>query len=510
MQAGIGATQLALLGKVSAPRFARAATPTGGPTRLLTFHLPGGFYQSGFFCPMNTAQINGVVPPQTTYQGDLVYFNASQVQNLDGSGDADGPGGYRRIRVPRQWDDGALSAGQAGASPQGYAWVHHKLWERCVVVHGVDQGTAGHVPGYVSAMCGVASNEYKSPGIHAWVANALFDRFGDDRPLASVTVGGESAVEAAHLRPEVSGISVGSTESIGYMASQRVDSAWAGFRNRPLVAHPSFDGSGSTQVPMNRIEERVARRLRAMRGVAPPGTDSFYESIYNSLAGVSKLLAKDVITQIENTPGFEHTPVPFWAAGPTRFSVTHAGKVVDGKREWEPRFEPALRLLKSGLTSAVSAWAWAPNFDGFDNHGEPGYGIHTNYVRTTLDVVGRFIGEMKATPIGGGRTLFDDTLIMIVSDFGRTNPKHGCEHWPVGSVVFTGANVADNRMVGNYETPDLGAQGFEGSKTDVLDGGNVINRKLTSADVVQTAVRLFGIDNAFIPGGSAEIAGVRG
>src|SRR5262245_909544 len=110
LKAGLGATQMGLLGKLAlAPRAARAAV-TDAPTRLLTLFLPGGAFQQGFFCPMTTQEINWSIPRQSLYGSDPVNFNAEQVSNLDGSGDAPGDGGFLRIRTPRQWDDAALSA----------------------------------------------------------------------------------------------------------------------------------------------------------------------------------------------------------------------------------------------------------------------------------------------------------------------------------------------------------------------------------------------------------------
>ena len=64
-------------------------------------------------------------------------------------------------------------------------------------------------------------------------------------------------------------------------------------------------------------------------------------------------------------------------------------------------------------------------------------------------------------------------------------------------------------MIGRYDVNAAGRQGYEGVPVEVTDAGNKISRQLTSADVVQTAVAAMGIQNAFIPGGSAEIVGVR-
>jgi uncharacterized protein (DUF1501 family) len=149
----------------------------------------------------------------------------------------------------------------------------------------------------------------------------------------------------------------------------------------------------------------------------------------------------------------------------------------------------------------------------WDTHGG-GHDVQSVQMRAVLDVVGRLLNEMATIPLADGRTMLDDTLVVMLSDFARTWPKSGtCDHWPITSVVFAGANVKGNRMVGGYDFTGLseGTHGPNGAGADLLDeDGNPMRRPLISADVAFTALHAFGIagPDAFIGGGPGEIVGV--
>jgi hypothetical protein len=173
LKAVLGASQLALLGKVSSPRVARAQT-VDAPDKLLTIFLGGGWQSPWSFIPLNATQIGAAIPAPLVVSGEPVYFSANQVVNLDGT---TGSGAVPKLRVARLWDQAALSAGNPDpgnggtTSANGWAWVQHQLWNNAMVVHGVDQRTVAHVGGQVSALSGVASSELKSPSLQAWAAD---------------------------------------------------------------------------------------------------------------------------------------------------------------------------------------------------------------------------------------------------------------------------------------------------------------------------------------------------
>ncbi len=514
LQLGLGATQLALLERVSGASVGGASCPT----KLLTIYVPGGWVPFYLWCPFSDAAIGTHIPAPAVEQNEPVFFDAAAVENLDGSGRAL-QDGFQRLRVPVLWDEQALGGGMPDPSsttaPHGYSWRHHRLWENASVVHGVDMGSAAHASALIGAMCGVPGPTYKSPALHAFVAQAMFERFGDARPLTAVSIGRAPTPNPVDLPATAASTSIPTLEALEYTLSERKDSAWQGLRDRASRPQLAFDGSPLMD-PMatTSIEQHNLANTRALRGATNAATDAFYERIYATYRRVSKELARDIVSVIEATPGVEHSTRPHWVP---QSNWTYFGTSIgpginsDSGRTWLGEFELALKLLKSDLTSAISLRAPGLNGFYFDTHSS-GHAPHFVQLRATFDVVGRLLGEMKATPTAGGRTLLDDTLVVFFSEFGRTWPMgRTCDHWPGNSVCFAGGNVAPNRMVGNYDltTGPPDRIGFMGEAVALTDeGGQPMRRAPKANDVVFSALHLMGIDSVFIPGGPGVIGGL--
>jgi len=90
-----------------------------------------------------------------------------------------------------------------------------------------------------------------------------------------------------------------------------------------------------------------------------------------------------------------------------------------------------------------------------------------------------------ATP---GKTLLDETLVVVVGEFGRTvgplNEKKGRDHYQRNSIVFAGGGVRGGRVIG--KTDSLGDQ--------VLDYQWSGQRDVRPEDVTSTIYSALGID----------------
>jgi hypothetical protein len=149
-------------------------------------------------------------------------------------------------------------------------------------------------------------------------------------------------------------------------------------------------------------------------------------------------------------------------------------------------------------------------------HAGLGQAFSCAHGRAQMDIVARFLGELKLTPAPGlpGKTLLDDTLVVVVSEFGRSwasaNASSGFDlpdnHHPYTSVMFAGGNVAGNRQVGSYDR-----RGFGVPVELIEENGQPSSRVPRSADAVTTAMRMLGLDfhEFFIPGGYGEVVGLR-
>lgn len=534
---GLGAGQLALLDKFGVGVAHASGAP--GPTKLLTIMVTGGWQPWFFFNPLKLTDVERFLPRprvSTIVQEPLYCVRSQLEKNLDGTAAVDPatPGEVRPLRVPRLWDEEGLTmtgvdrrrahpATGLLTSPFGYAWANPawRLWENAVVVHGIDQGTPAHLAGRIAALCGYAGQDFAQPGIHAVVAHAMMQRF-PDRPLPSVTLGSTLASNRKDLPAEVGATGISSVNDLSAYLSERSNEAWNGLRattaapqrGRQTKPQQSFAGTPLPASPTHPIDDFALAELRRMRGHTNAATDDLLQRLYDGYLSVSKTLAADVVSTISATPGFEHTPVPTWAPSGLRFGIQSAGSLRNGFAGTED-FELALKLLKSDTTTAVGMALNVPIPAGggfFDTHGGEDY--NWPWQSIVMEMIGRFVAELKATPMASGTgTLLDDTLVMVVSDFSRTWPLQGIsDHWPITSTVYiSGRGLAGNRQIGNYDvaTKPPNSDGFEGVKIAMKDErGDTQVRSPRAHDAIFTAYHLFGIDR-FMPDGPGDIIGVR-
>lgn len=163
-----------------------------------------------------------------------------------------------------------------------------------------------------------------------------------------------------------------------------------------------------------------------------------------------------------------------------------------------------MQLLKSDLATSVSVRATSINNFSFDTHFSGGASVGTNYLRICLEGLGRLLIEMQLTQLGGGRTLLDDTLVYVYSDFGRTFPSTGgSDHHPATCAILAGGSVRGNQMLGGYDESMDGSP--LGAPVEIIsEDGEHERRMPTSQDVAATVIRAFGLEpgrDFFIPGG---------
>jgi hypothetical protein len=157
----------------------------------------------------------------------------------------------------------------------------------------------------------------------------------------------------------------------------------------------------------------------------------------------------------------------------------------------------------------------------YDTHnGQIGTASGTARLRAELDIIARILNEMKQTPAPSrpGKTVYDDTLVVILSEFSRTwsrgkdqSSEAGWQfpddHFNYTSVILTGGNAAPNRQIGGFDIDPAVA----GQPVSILDdSGTMVQRIPTSADVVATICGAFGMKmgaDFFIPGGYGQIQG---
>lgn len=140
----------------------------------------------------------------------------------------------------------------------------------------------------------------------------------------------------------------------------------------------------------------------------------------------------------------------------------------------------AIAGYRSGLTVAANL-----SVGGFDTHGS-----HDINQAAALDRLSSGLMEIWSEIERHG--LEDQVLIMVNSDFGRTpryNEGNGKDHWPITSVVFMGAGIQGNRVIG---ATDDGVHALPINLDSLaLDPNGV---KITPAHLHATLRQRFGVD----------------
>jgi hypothetical protein len=401
-------------------------------------------------------------------------------------------------------------------SPMGYSWLHYGLGPSTAVLHGVHNGSFAHGAAYVGAMCGVAGEAYRAPALLSVVANHLHARFADSRPIPCVAINPSAVPQAPGLPARATPAIVPNVNALASLFSSDParHARWTNADARTPAEVPAFDGAPGSSVGLTNVDALLLDRTRAMGARTRGGTRAVLEQIYDSYAAVSRTLAADVVTAVEAiTPTTITKPDHLRAYG--MYDMTFG--LANGRIDMTQNCEWILRLLKSNVTSAV--YANLPE-RYYDYHNASSIPTATAATRAQLDIIARMLGEMKATPCpdNPSKTLYDDTVVIIQSEFNRTwmrGPNQddydawnlGDDHNAITSVIVSGGGIAGNRQIGGFELPST-----EGLPVDILEeSGGITARPPRAADVVATICDLFGMrsgDDFFIPGGYGVIQGL--
>jgi uncharacterized protein (DUF1501 family) len=112
--------------------------------------------------------------------------------------------------------------------------------------------------------------------------------------------------------------------------------------------------------------------------------------------------------------------------------------------------------------------------------------------------LGDLMARLRATAGTNGGTLADETVVVVLSEMGRTpqlNSLDGKDHWPYSSLMVVGGGVGD-RVIGGYDAY------YYGEYVDLASGEISESGQALVCDVVgATLLQLGGIDSEeFLPG----------
>ncbi|MBX2803029.1 MAG: DUF1501 domain-containing protein [Myxococcales bacterium] len=115
--------------------------------------------------------------------------------------------------------------------------------------------------------------------------------------------------------------------------------------------------------------------------------------------------------------------------------------------------EDQLELAVQALATRTSRCAMAATAGSWDTHTNNALGQSPLWESLFADLI-RLDALLQTTPGPTGAPLSDDTMVVVLSEMGRTprlNADAGKDHWPYTSALLFGAGVRGGSVVGGYD-----------------------------------------------------------
>ncbi len=302
---------------------------------------------------------------------------------------------------------------------------------------------------------------------------AFFDRWG----ARSVVVNGIAVGSIAHdVCSHV--LLTGSRSTHAADLPTRLAVATGGSLGAPfgVVSGPRYPGlHGEVVVPVNHVLADV------LAGRSPTRRDPADEALLQAwLAAEMEALPAAIRSQSRMTQyadGLARLPtLQSWAEGVTLPAAPSEAE----------RLEIAVQLLSAGLSRAVTVEGTMPRQAQWDSH-------QGNDRQQDLCFENAFQGlvtlmeRLEATPAPGGGALSERTMVLVLSEMGRTpvlNGSEGKDHWPWTSALLVGAGVAGGRVVGGTDA-GMAGRGVDPESGEPDDGGDPLTPAALAAGVLE-------------------------
>ncbi len=155
----------------------------------------------------------------------------------------------------------------------------------------------------------------------------------------------------------------------------------------------------------------------------------------------------------------------------------------------------AVDALSEGLCRAVTL-----GYSG-DTVGLLGWDSHADNDATQSELfeglfqgLNRLMSLLDVTPGPDGRSLVEQTVVVVFSEMGRTPQKNatdGKDHWPYTSMLLVGPGLDGGRVIGDVDDNYAG-ENVDYASGEVSDGGELLSVEAVGATLLQ----LGGVDPA--------------
>lgn len=308
-----------------------------------------------------------------------------------------------------------------------------KYYQRLCVINGIDVESNGHDTGSRAIWSGRLSEGH--PTFAAFAAGA----FGKEQPMAFMSFGGYAETAGIAPRVRAAGNAINVLGRLAY----------------PTRVDPNNEDSGFHH-----------DNVQAILDTAQAGRDQ-------------ALASKQGLPKIR-------------AAINAMFTARSGSNELKRLQEYLPEnLEQGLRGQAQLVIAAYRAGICiSANLDigGFDTHGDHD-ASHIPQLLTLLDGVDFFMEEAERQGVA------DKVLVSMGSDFGRTpyyNNGMGKDHWSITSMMFMGAGIPGNRVIGATD-PQHGAMGITAAaQVDT----NAAGRHIHPQDIHHSLRKVLGLENS--------------
>ena len=145
----------------------------------------------------------------------------------------------------------------------------------------------------------------------------------------------------------------------------------------------------------------------------------------------------------------------------------------------------AVDLLRLGLTRVVTLAHDYVEWDSHADNDELQSSMFADLYAGLADLMDRLV----VTPGTNGGTLADETVVVVLSEMGRTpqlNGGAGKDHWPHTSALILGPNVVGDRVIGGFDALFTG-ESVDLASGDITESGETITTKTLGATLLALA-----------------------
>lgn len=171
----------------------------------------------------------------------------------------------------------------------------------------------------------------------------------------------------------------------------------------------------------------------------------------------------------------------------------------------EDQARVAVDALSGGVARCVTMSYLGATGQGWDTHAQNDDSQSPLWEGLFAGLL-RLMVLLEETPGSSSSSLADETLVVVLSEMGRTpmlNGLLGKDHWPYTSAMLVGPNLTGSRVIGGFDSS------FYGIPVDPASGESSESGEVLSAEALgATLLAYSGVDPAQYVSGVSPITGV--